>query len=76
MNLNHYCVKMGGEPTVLTSRLYEDVGKALCMLDMVRARLIYPFPFMRQASEDEGRLGLGVMGFADVCKKLNIPYGS
>lgn len=72
INLNHYCQKS----KLLKEKMYDDVYQALVLMESVRHHLIYPFEWMKDMSESKGRLGLGVMGFADMCKRLCISYGS
>jgi ribonucleotide reductase alpha subunit len=52
------------------------VTKCLHFLDAVRNRFIYFNDEMRRVSEREARLGLGIMGFADLLKRLSVRYGS
>jgi ribonucleotide reductase alpha subunit len=74
-NLN--LAKYLGRTNVFDSTLFEeDVERALAFLDCVRSVLAYPLDGMRQASESRARLGLGVMGFADLLTRLRVEYGS
>lgn len=72
INLNHYIHSSNqlGKRSLLLDKLADDTWHALVLLDRVRARLLYPFEWMRVTSEANARLGLGVMGFADLCTRL------
>jgi len=66
-----------GRSGIFDSALFqEDVERALMFLDRVRSVLVYPLDGMRKSSETHARLGLGVMGFADLLTRANIAYGS
>ena len=53
-----------------------DVRLAVRFLDDVIDINHFPFPEYRQVNLDTRRIGLGVMGWADLLSWLDIPYGS
>ena len=56
---------------------YEDVvRKTTRFLDSVVDVNIYPVPNIDKASKESRRIGLGVMGVADLLYKLRMPYNS
>lgn len=58
------------------AEFHEDCLLALHFLDRVRERLVCELPQMRAAIERRARLGLGLMGFADLLDAARCAYGS
>lgn len=56
--------------------LARTVKLAVRFLDNVVTRNEYPLPQIAEVSRNIRRIGLGVMGWADMLMKLEIPYGS
>lgn len=57
-------------------RYEEAIRKTTRFLDHIIDVNLYPIPEIDRASKDSRRIGLGVMGVADLLYKLRIPYNS
>ena len=65
-----------GKADVDWEKLREMVQISLRFLDSVISVNNYPIPEIDEMTRKTRQIGLGVMGFADMCIKLHIRYGS
>jgi ribonucleoside-diphosphate reductase alpha chain len=64
------------EPGIDWDRLRAGIAAGVRFLDDVITVNRYPFENVRRMANDNRKIGLGVMGFAEVCMLLGISYGS
>ncbi|MEM4906253.1 MAG: adenosylcobalamin-dependent ribonucleoside-diphosphate reductase [Sulfolobales archaeon] len=76
INLEMYVRNVNGRPTILWDELAEDVKLCIRFLDNVIDLNKYPLPQIERETKKSRKVGLGVMGWAHMLVKLNIPYNS
>ncbi|MCE5244018.1 MAG: adenosylcobalamin-dependent ribonucleoside-diphosphate reductase [Syntrophobacteraceae bacterium] len=76
INLLRMIRKSGGQAAVDLEKLRKTVARAVRFLDDVITVSRYPLPEVEAVTRGNRKIGLGVMGFADMLIHLGIPYGS
>lgn len=76
LNLGHFTKGAPGAREVDFDRLGQVVRRCVHMLDNVIEMNNYPIPEIQETSLAIRRIGLGVMGWADMLVDLRIPYNS
>jgi ribonucleoside-diphosphate reductase alpha chain len=76
LNLSRMLVKTGAKYQVDYSKLARTVETAVRFLDNVIDINKFPLPQIEEMTKKTRKIGLGVMGFADMLLMLGVPYDS
>jgi ribonucleoside-diphosphate reductase alpha chain len=76
INVARFVDARSSPPAINFPRLTQTIGTAVRFLDNVLDRNHYPFPDIEAATMRTRKIGLGIMGFADLLIALGIPYDS
>ncbi|MFZ5952139.1 MAG: adenosylcobalamin-dependent ribonucleoside-diphosphate reductase, partial [Candidatus Rifleibacteriota bacterium] len=76
LNLARFVKESNGKPEVDFERLREIVALSVRFLDNVIDQNKYPIPEIDKMTKSNRKIGLGVMGWADMLIKMGVPYDS
>jgi ribonucleoside-diphosphate reductase alpha chain len=76
INLSKMVADKDGQPCVDYEKLSQTVKLAVRFLDNVIEVNQFPLPEIKQMTRTTRKIGLGVMGFADMLIQLGVPYDS
>ncbi|MFN3411723.1 MAG: vitamin B12-dependent ribonucleotide reductase [Exilispira sp.] len=76
INLNNILVEKNNFYEIDWNKLEKITRLSIRFLDNVIDKNNYPLPQIEKMTKGNRKIGLGVMGFADMLYKLNIPYNS
>ncbi|HEU4685300.1 MAG TPA: adenosylcobalamin-dependent ribonucleoside-diphosphate reductase [Nitrospira sp.] len=76
INVSHFVTRANSHLAIDYGRLGELIPTAVRFLDNVLDRNHYPFAEIEAATSRTRKIGLGIMGFADLLIALHIPYDS
>jgi len=76
INVANFVVQSVARPSIDFARLAETISLAVRFLDNAIDRNRFPLPHIDRMTKQTRKIGLGIMGFADLLIALNIPYNS
>jgi ribonucleoside-diphosphate reductase alpha chain len=76
INLAHMVSVQNGKPEINYMKLGNTVRTAVRFLDNVIEINNYPLPQIEKMTKGNRKIGLGVMGYADMLIQLGVPYNS
>ena len=76
INVAKFVTRPDTHPAIDFARLADTISLAVRFLDNVIDRNHFPIPEIDRMTKQTRKIGLGIMGFADLLIALNIPYNS
>ena len=76
INVANFVARPEARPTIDFVRLADTISLAVRFLDNAIDRNRFPLPQIDFMTKQTRKIGLGIMGFADLLIALNIPYNS
>ena len=76
INVANFLTQSDARPTIDFARLADTISLAVRFLDNVIDRNRFPLPQIDLITKQTRKIGLGIMGFADLLIALDIPYNS
>lgn len=76
LNLTRYLIQNGRAPTLDYARLSDDIMTCVRFLDDAIDVNRYPLPDIEAMHQGNRKIGLGIMGWADLLVALGVPYDS
>lgn len=76
INVTNFLALKNGQPTIDFDRLADTISITVRFLDNAIGRNRFPLPHIDRMTKQTRKIGLGIMGFADLLIALNIPYNS
>jgi ribonucleoside-diphosphate reductase alpha chain len=76
INVANFVARPAAHPSIDFSRLAKTISLTVRFLDNVIDRNRFPLPQIGRMTKETRKIGLGIMGFADLLIALNIPYNS
>jgi ribonucleoside-diphosphate reductase alpha chain len=76
INLNKTLRKVGKRVEIDLEHLSETIHDAVHFLDNVIDQNRYPLPQIEEMTRKTRKIGLGIMGFADILTRMEVPYDS
>ncbi|MCP9446620.1 MAG: adenosylcobalamin-dependent ribonucleoside-diphosphate reductase [Nitrospira sp.] len=76
INAAKFIIQRNGSPAIDYDRLAVVIPLAVRFLDNVIDRTKFPVPLIETHTKRTRKIGLGIMGFADLLIRLGVPYGS
>ncbi|WP_447983654.1 adenosylcobalamin-dependent ribonucleoside-diphosphate reductase [Nitrospira sp. Nam74] len=76
INMAHFLTGSTKRPRIDYERLRDTIRLAVRFLDDVVDMTHFPLPEIEAMTKGNRKIGLGIMGFADLLIQLNVPYDS